>query len=94
MLEARELELVIKPAVRTQLVSADTRGLVEGAIAAGRILVIHVKVNDKAELDALVEWSELVDDGEAGCHEGSPRFATCWMRRARKQGRQPAAEPG
>lgn len=65
LFDARELELFITPTVRAQLLSDDTRQPVEEAIVAGQIRVVHVSSDDEAELDALAEWSQLVDEGEA-----------------------------
>lgn len=67
LLDATELELFVTPTVRAQLQSNDTRGPVEEAIVAGRIQVLHLSSDDEAELNALAEWGELVDEGEAEC---------------------------
>jgi predicted nucleic acid-binding protein len=67
LLDATELELFVTPTVRAQLQSNDTRGPVEERIVAGRIQVLHLSSDDEAELNALAEWSELVDEGEAEC---------------------------
>lgn len=65
LLETAELDLFITPTVLGQLLSDDTRRPVEEAILAGRISVVHISSDDPAELDAVAEWSESVDEGEA-----------------------------
>lgn len=67
LFETRELDLFITPTVLDQLRSDDTRRPVEQAIVAGLISVVHISSDDPAELDAVAEWSESVDEGEAEC---------------------------
>jgi len=64
---AVELDLVIARSALDEVRSPETRGPVDRAIAAGRLRVVALTSDDRAELGLLADLSESLDAGEAEC---------------------------
>jgi predicted nucleic acid-binding protein len=55
----------VTPLVRGEIVRRETRDVVDRAITSGRLRVAEIGVTDPVQLDAWVEWEQVVDIAEA-----------------------------
>jgi hypothetical protein len=65
MLVASRYEWHITPLVRGEIVRRETRDVIDRAITGGRLWVTDVDITEPAQLDAWVEWEQVVDIGAA-----------------------------
>jgi hypothetical protein len=65
MLVSSRYEWHITPLVRGEIARRETREVLDRAIASGRLRVTDVDITDPVQLDAWVDWEQLIDIGEA-----------------------------
>lgn len=65
LFDTTELDLYVTPTVLGELRKPETRRPIDQAIAAGRLQLLRITSDDAAELEAIADWLERVDEGEA-----------------------------